>query len=68
MSTSYYAGDSTDVAPQTLLRRADFVDEVFMNGTWQPTKAIVDFLFGHNDSAETISEVKAREIAPSAFR
>ncbi len=67
MSTTYYATDSTDIAPQTLLRRADFVDEVFVDGKWQPTKAIVDYMFGHNDNIDPISEAKARKVAPSAF-
>lgn len=67
MSTTYYVTDSADIAPQTLLRRADFIDEVFVDGKWWPTKDIVDYMFGHNDNIDPISEAEARRIAPQAF-
>ncbi len=59
MSTTYYA---TDAKPQTLLRRADYVDEAFAAGKWQPTKVIVDFMFGHNDNVDKISVQAARAL------
>ncbi len=62
-----WQSDSDDSAPGTLLRRADFVDEVFAAGKWQPTKAIVDYMFGHNNNIDTISEAEARRLKPAAF-
>ncbi len=63
-TTTYYA---TNANPPVLLRRAGFVDEAFADGRWQPTKAIVDFMFGHNDCVEQVSQAKAQAIAPNAF-
>ena len=64
MSTTYYA---TDAEPQILLRRADYVDEAFSAGKWQPTKAIVDYMYGHDDNVDRISEQAARSLQPAAF-
>lgn len=65
MSTTYYV--STRANTSTLLRRVDYVDEAFANGKWQPTKEIVDYMFGHDDFIDTINEARARTIAPQAF-
>ena len=66
MTTVHYYLDAKPPR-QTLLRRADYVDEAFVAGKWQPTKAIVDFMFGHNDWVDEISEDRARRVAPTAF-
>jgi len=65
MSTTYYV--STRWETPTILRRADYVDEVYADHKWQPTKSIVDYMFGHNDFIDTITEAQARKVAPSAF-
>lgn len=54
--------------PPLLLRRSQFVDESFLNGQWQPTKLIVDFMFGQEDNVTgPIDEAVARVLAPAAF-
>lgn len=53
--------------PSMLLRRRGFVDEAWRDGAWQPTKAIVDWMFGHDDLVDPISEAEARQLAPAAF-
>lgn len=50
-----------------LLRRRGLVDEVWRRGAWQPTRRIVDFMFGHEDTVDPISEHAARELEPAAF-
>lgn len=61
---------STKAEPPLLLRRTDtgaeITDEAFIDGTWTPTKVIVDYMFGHNDFVEPIDEARARELAPTA--
>ena len=62
---------STKADPPLLLRRtqtsAGIADEVFIGGTWQPTKIIIDYMFGHDDFVEPISARQARALAPSAL-
>ena len=65
MATQYYRCDTYD-SPM-LLRRVDFVDEALVDGVWRPTGKIVDWMFGHNDSVDMITEDQARALAPAAF-
>lgn len=58
---------SSKFTPPALLRRQGMTDEAFVNGAWQPTKSIVDFMFGNDDHVEEISEAQARKFAPDAF-
>lgn len=62
---------STKADPPLLLRRtetdAGIVDEAFIDGEWKPTKVIVDYLFGHNDFVDEITERQARELEPGAL-
>lgn len=58
---------STQPAQPLLLRRTGITDEAFLRGQWQPTKVIVDFMFGNDDFVEEISEAQARQLAPAAF-
>lgn len=53
--------------PALLLRRTDTADESFLNGKWQPTKLIIDYMFGHEDNVSDISEQDARKLVPAAF-
>jgi hypothetical protein len=66
MTTTYYACEPP--TPPLLLRRTGAAtDEAFLHGTWQPTKIIIDFMFGHEDNVTEISEQDARTITPHAF-
>lgn len=67
MSDSVRFFVSRQPAEPLLLRRVGVVDEAFLDGRWQPTKVIVDYMFGNDDFVETISEADARKIAPAAF-
>jgi len=58
---------STAYHPAALLRRVDFIDEAFVNGVWRPTKSIVDWMFGHDDFVDEITEVQAKAFTPAAF-
>lgn len=51
-----------------LLRRVDFRDEIWRDGAWHPTSKVVDYMFGHEDSVDPISEAEARELVPAAFQ
>ena len=53
--------------PPFLLRRVDYIDEIFVNGRWKPTKDIIDWMFGENNSVSEIDESEARKLAPAAF-
>ena len=59
--------------PLLLLRRTvstdeGVVDESFLDGKWQPTKPVTDFMFGHDDNVTgPISEEAARAAEPAAF-
>jgi len=67
MSTTYYASSKRD--PALLLRRvrdAGIVDEAYLDGAWQPTKIIIDYMFGHNDFVDEVSEDEARQLEPEA--
>ena len=65
MTARYFT--ATDYHPAALLRRVDFVDEAFVNGAWRPTQSIVDWMYGHDDFVDQISEEQARAFAPAAF-
>jgi len=65
MTIQYYT--SNGHTPPTLLRRTQYVDEAFVNGSWRPTKAIIEWQFGHDDSVEPVSGEQARAFAPQAF-
>jgi hypothetical protein len=59
---------SQQFTPPTLLRRSGgVIDEAFINGQWRPSKSIIDFMFGHDDYVDPISESQARDLAPAAF-
>lgn len=57
--------------PPVLLRRTDdgagLIDEAFGAGRWQPTKIVVDYMFGEDDYVEPVTEQQARELVPAAF-
>ena len=65
MTIQYYT--SSGHTPPALLRRTQYVDEAFVNGSWRPTKAIIEWQFGHDDSVEPVSGEQARAFAPQAF-
>ena len=63
--TQYFTSEKYE--PAALLRRVEFVDEAFVNGAWRPTKSIVDWMYGHDDFVDQITEEQARAFAPAAF-
>ena len=63
--TRYYVDRMPN--PPLLLRRVGYRDESFLRGEWQLTPLIIDYMFGHNDFVDEISEAQARKIAPAAF-
>jgi len=65
MTTSYFKSERS--TPASVLRRVDYVDEAFRGGQWKPTKEIVDWMAGHDDYVDDISEAEARRLAPAAF-
>lgn len=65
MSADYFVSSKYD--PPALLRRVDFVDEAFVRGAWRPTRSIVDYMFGHGDDVDPVTEEQARALAPEAF-
>lgn len=66
MTTSYYLCQPP--TPAVVMRRADGVDEAFVDGQWRPTKTIVDFMFGEDDDVTgPVDEQVARAVAPEAF-
>ncbi len=63
----YFARSRASATP-LLLRRIGVVDhKVFRDGVWQPTKIIIDYMFGHDDFVDEISEAEARALEPAAF-
>lgn len=66
-TTSVRYFTSTRFSPPALLRRAGYVDEAFVGGEWRPTRAVVDWLFGHDDHVREIPEDEAQAFAPAAF-
>jgi len=50
-----------------LLRHTKNADEAFVGGAWRPTKAIMDWQAGRDDSVEPVSGELARASAPEAF-
>lgn len=66
MTDRYFVWEAP-TAPALLLRRSDAGDVLFRDGSWRPTKAIVDWEFGENDWVSEVTEAKARTVAPEAF-
>jgi hypothetical protein len=64
--TKYFT--STAYHPKALLRRTKTADEAFVAGVWRPTPSIVDWLAGHDDFVEEVTEAQARAFAPEAFK
>jgi hypothetical protein len=68
MTTTYYVRSRYE--PPSLLRRTEspegLTDEMYRDGTWQPTVYIVDFMFGHDDDVDEITEDQARAMEPGA--
>jgi len=63
----YFACSRASTTP-LLLRRIGVVDhKAFLHGVWQPTKIIIDYMFGHDDNVDEISEAEARALEPAAF-
>ena len=64
LTTTYYASSQRN--PPLLLRRIHppgrIIDEAYLNGAWQPTKNIIDFMFGHDDFVDEVSEDEARRL------
>ena len=46
--------------PGDLLRRVDLVDQRWTGAGWEPTKAIIDWEFGHDDFVDAVTEVRRR--------
>ncbi len=64
----YFARSRASTLPPLLLRRIGVVDhKMFRDGVWQPTKIIIDYMFGHDDFVDEISEAEARDLEPAAF-
>ncbi len=64
----YFARSRASTLPPLLLRRIGVVDhKMFRDGVWQPTKIIIDYMFGHNNNVDEISEAEARALEPAAF-
>lgn len=54
--------------PPALLRQSDVTGEqIYGLGKWQNTKVICDYMYGHNDWVDDITEQEAREKFPAAF-
>ena len=67
---TYFADSMLERRPLLLRRVEDdggITDEAYVGGAWGPTTLIVDYMFGHNDYADEISEAEARRLEPSAI-
>lgn len=53
--------------PFMLLKRSAEGDFAWGNGEWSHTFVIVDYMFGHNDWVEDLTDVEARTKYPEAF-
>ena len=63
----YFACSRASTTP-LLLRRIGVADhKAFLHGVWQPTKIIINYMFGHDDFVDEISEAEARALEPAAF-
>jgi hypothetical protein len=62
-----YFLDSMWAPPPMVMRRIGNRDEVWVGGKWQPTKAIIDWMYGHNDWLDEVTDNEARAVAPDAF-
>lgn len=62
---------STKREPPLLLRQVwtatTLRQEAFLAGRWQPTKIVWDYMVGHNDFVEPITEEQARALEPTAL-
>ena len=66
MTTRYFL-DEFFTPPALLMRKAGQLDQAWINRVWRDTKRIIDWMFGHNDFANEITEVEARRQVPEAF-
>jgi hypothetical protein len=54
--------------PFSLLRQSHVTGEqIFSLGKWRDTKVVCDYMFGHNDWVDEISEADAWRRFPNAF-
>lgn len=53
--------------PFSLLKKCDLGEFIWVNGRWNRTKVICDYMYGHNDWVDDITEQGAREMFPEAF-
>ena len=60
----FFIWSSTEPA---LLLKDDKGHFIFVKGKWSPTEVIKDYMYGHNDFVDAISEVEARTKFPEAF-
>ena len=65
MTTRYFTSSITEA----LYRKARGVgsDQVFVQGTWQPTETIMQWMLGSADEVDEVTEEQARAFAPAAF-
>lgn len=42
-------------------------EQIFSDGSWLDTKVICDYMYGHNDWVDDITEQEARGKFPAAF-
>lgn len=64
--TRYFVDEK--FATPTLLRRSpDFRDEALIEGTWQATTEVIEYMAGNNDFVTEISEAEAQRREPAAF-
>jgi hypothetical protein len=52
---------------RVLRRTGEVTDDIFLDGAWQPTKVLVDYDFGNDDSVDETTEDQARILEPDAF-
>ena len=52
---------------QGMLLKSEDGHFIFTGGEWSPTEIIAEYMYGHNDFVENISEAKARELFQEAF-
>ncbi len=65
-ATRYFVR-ATVTGPPTVLRRVGVVDEAWAGTEWVPTKAVIDWMFGHDDNVDEVGPAVARVTAPAAF-
>lgn len=63
MTAQYFVSSTT----RALYRRDAGQDRVFVDGEWQPTETIVEYMIGDEDNVEPITVAAARKREPDAF-